>query len=180
MATAFQIRRAAALIRSGGVILYPTDTIYGLGCNPFDPVAVPRIYRLKRRSSRKSLILVAGNMQQLADCIDVEPGTDLTAASPTTWVVPASSRCPPWLLADDGTIAVRVSDHPVISALCDIVESPIVSTSANISGRRPVDNSASIHREFHGLVDAILIDDIHSTGKPSTIKYLDHDHIIRA
>lgn len=179
MSTPFQVRRAANIISKGGVILYPTDTIYGLGCNPFDYHAVRRIFRIKRRSGSKTLILAAGTMQQLSACIDVPEGTDLSAPTPTTWIVPANDACPTWLVADDGTIAVRIADHPVIRGLCDATTLPLVSTSANISGRRPVNDPASIHRTFHDRVDAILVGDEHSTGSASTIRFLNSDKVIR-
>lgn len=180
MVPAFRLRHAASTLRAGGVILYPTDTIYGLGCDPFNHQAVSRIYAIKRRSGSKTLILVASERSQLDSCIDVDSNIELQADTPTTWIVPAAYDCPPWLIAEDGTIAVRITRHPVIKALCDTVESPIISTSANISGRRPVRDAASIHASFHGLVDDILVDNSQSTGKPSTIRSLVNDDIIRA
>lgn len=179
MTTAFQLRKAASIVSKGGVILYPTDTIYGLGCDPFNYSAVRRIFNIKRRSGSKTLILAAANMQQLSSCIDVPAGTDLTADTPTTWIVPANHDCPPWLVAEDGSIAVRIARHPVIESLCDIVESPLVSTSANISGQRPVRDSSSIHRNFHGLVDCMLLGNEHSSGKASTIRRFDNNNIVR-
>ena len=179
MTTPFQVRRAANIVSKGGVILYPTDTIYGLGCNPFDHQAVRRIFRIKRRSGSKTLILAAGTMEQLKRCIDVPADTDLSAETPTTWIVPANDDCPAWLVAEDGTIAVRLADHPVIRGICEATSLPLVSTSANISGRRPVNDPVSIHRTFHDTVDAILVGDEHSTGSASTIRFLNSDKVIR-
>lgn len=181
MASAFQIRHAASVIRRGGIIVYPTDTIYGLGCDPFNRAAVESIDRLKQRPANKSMILLATDTRQLQGIIEDTVPSDFKwrTAIPTTWIMPAHPNCPRWLVHTDNTIAVRITDHNLVSQMCGHLRSPIISTSANLSGMLPAYDRLSIHRIFSGKVHAMLFSDDQATGTPSTIRHYSDRTIIR-
>jgi L-threonylcarbamoyladenylate synthase len=182
MATDFAIRHAAHCIRHGGVIVYPTETVYGLGCDPLCEDAVERINRIKQRPPGKGLILLAGRLEQLDDFIDVPSPRDRELmcdnAQPISWIVPARTNAPDWI-TDGGTVAVRVSDHAVVKALCEELGFPLVSTSANPAGRKPARNALELHRYFDGIVDAILLSHGKSRGTPSKIIRLADKSLVR-
>jgi L-threonylcarbamoyladenylate synthase len=159
MLPAAPLKKAARIILSGGVVAYPTEGVYGLGCMPQDEDAVIRILSIKQRRPSKGLILIASNLQQLADWTDL-PGDvgKLTsgASGPVTWAVPAAKDVPYWIQGDHGKIAVRITQHPVAAALCDAADSALVSTSANVSGRPPARNRQVLRRTMGHLVDYIV------------------------
>jgi L-threonylcarbamoyladenylate synthase len=182
MASAFQIRCAASIIRRGGIIVYSTDTVYGLGCDPRNHAAVNAINHLKQRPASKSMILLASNIQQLASYIDsAEIPADFAwqTTEPTSWIMPASDTCPHWLCHDDGSVAIRITRHKLVSALCEQLQSAIISTSANVSGGAPLSDRLGIQRSFGDSVDAILFSDEAATGRPSVIKNYSDQTIIR-
>jgi L-threonylcarbamoyladenylate synthase len=183
MATDFAIRHAAHCIRRGGVIAYPTETVYGLGCDPLCEEAVERINRIKQRPPGKGLILLAGRLEQLDDFIDVPSpqARDLIGnnAQPTSWIVPAHASAPDWLTGSGDTIAVRISSHAVVKSLCDRIGYPLVSTSANPAARRPARNALELHRYFDGCVDAVLVSAGTCRGTPSKIIRLTDRMLVR-
>lgn len=118
---------------------YPTEAVYGLGCDPLNEGAVLALQRLKQRSAKKGLILIAANLSQLDDYIGVLPDAIRqkmlgVSGRATTWVVPANEELPHWLTGAYSSIAVRLVQHPLAKELCDLAKMPIVSTSANVSG----------------------------------------------
>lgn len=134
------IASSIAALRAGGVIAYPTEGVWGLGCEPRDEAAVLRLLALKQRSVDKGLILIAANEAQLSAYIDLSTldvtqrdGMRATWPGPHTWIVPASVDAPRWVTGAHEGIAVRVSAHPVVIALCEGYGRAIVSTSANIA-----------------------------------------------
>jgi L-threonylcarbamoyladenylate synthase len=131
---------ARRVVDAGGVILYPTEGVYGLGCLFDHGPAVARILALKGRSVAKGLILLGNSLAQLTPLLnlsDVDTGRlEATWPGPVTWVVPASRRVPRWLTGGRSTLAVRVSAHPLATYLT-AVSGPLVSTSANPTGRPP-------------------------------------------
>jgi L-threonylcarbamoyladenylate synthase len=123
------------------VLAYPTEGVWGLGCDPFDEAAVLRLLALKQRSVDKGLILVAAGIAQfdgLADWGALPPGRlDEIAAGwpgPNTWIVPATARVPRWITGTHAGVAMRASAHPVVAALCRAYGGALVSTSANPAG----------------------------------------------
>lgn len=135
---------AIAVLRRGGVIAYPTEAVWGLGCDPFDEAAVSRLLALKQRPVDKGLILIAGSVDQFDALLDwtALPGVrhETVLASwpgPHTWVVPASARVPRWITGVHEGVAVRVSAHPTVASLCLAFGGPLVSTSANLAGALP-------------------------------------------
>ena len=183
MPSDFAIRHAAHCIKHGGVIVYPTETVYGLGCDPLCEDAVERINLIKQRAPGKGLILLAGSLEQLDDFIDVPAPRDRALirdnGQPTSWIVPASTRAPAWITGGGETIAVRISDHATVRSLCQRLGYALVSTSANPAGRRPGRNALELHRYFDGIVDAILLSHGTSRGKPSKIIRLADRSLVR-
>ena len=133
------IRHAARILARGGVALYPTEGVWGLGCDPLNVQAVSRILALKQRAPDKGLIIVAGDVAwlrpYLADAHTVDALAQAPSGTPTTFVVPAAGWVPAWLTGGRDTLAVRITQHPVAAALSSALAAPIVSTSANLAGR---------------------------------------------
>ena len=156
---------AVSAVKAGKIIAYPTEAIYGLGCDPHNHAALSRLLQLKSRAANKGLILVASNQSQLDPFINIQNPLVLERANkswpgPVTWIMPASKHCHPLLTGDRSTIAVRISAHPVVRELCDGCEHALVSTSANISGEFPLANVQDIADAFDsniaGIVDGSL------------------------
>lgn len=180
------IRRAASSLRSGGVIAYPSDTVYGLGCLPTDTAALKKILAIKQRSVDKGLILLAANRAQLASFTD----SGLTEANwqticadqaqPTTWLVPAAEDISPLLCGSHTTIAVRITRHPGSCALCLAVNSAIVSTSANLSGEPSPKAWESLSPAIASKVDLVLQSRCGNSERPSQIRHLRNGQVIRS
>ena len=182
MASDFAISHAAHIIRQGGVIAYPTDTIYGLGCDPYNPEAVEHINRIKQRPSNKHFILLAGDISQLAPLIDINQQQQqkiLQATQPTSWVVAAGKRVPRWLLDRHNTLTIRIAAQKDVKRLCHALGHAIISTSANLSGKMPAKNSLQLHRYFHSQADKIIVSDRPLNTKASKIIRLCDNYIIR-
>lgn len=156
-------KHTVQVLRDGGIVAYPTEAVWGLGCDPFDRAAVMRLLALKQRAADKGLIVVAASLEQLQSIIDIDglPAERLTEVlatwpGPHTWIMPARKPAPHWLTGLHDGIAVRVSAHPVVIALCAAFGGPLVSTSANLAGapaphsRRTLD--ASLLRQLQGVV----------------------------
>lgn len=182
MASDFSISHAAHLIRHGGIIAYPTDTIYGLGCDPYNADAVAAINDIKQRPLSKQFILLAGHIDQIAPLTDLdnEQRQKLTRTTqPTSWVIDARSSVPSWLVSSNGTIAIRISQHPDVQRLCRTLGHAIISTSANPSGKPPARNSLELHKYFHHSLDKILANHQKLTASPSKVIRLCDNHILR-
>jgi L-threonylcarbamoyladenylate synthase len=139
MRTPIRLLPAIRALRSGDIIAYPTEAVFGLGCNPLDATAVERLRRLKARAWRKGLILIAASQRQLAPYLQPIPAhwqqcLDATWPGPVTWLLPCRPSVPRWLTGGRDTIAVRVTDHPLARAVCLAWGGALVSTSANRSG----------------------------------------------
>lgn len=172
-----QIEEAIAALRRGGVIAYPTESVWGLGCDPFGEAAVLRLLALKRRDVEKGLILVAADVAQFEGLVDWDalPGERRDAVlrswpGPHTWIVPASARVPRWITGVHDGVAVRVSAHPVVVALCRGFGGAIVSTSANQAGA-PAPRMMS---EFDGAVrsgiDTMVAGETSGLARPTPIR----------
>lgn len=184
MVSEFVIRLAAHHVRQGAVIAYPTDTVYGLGCDPWNTAALTFLNTLKNRAPGKGLILLASSLEQLDEFIDLDDAPArqriLAENQPTSWVVPARRYLPEQLTGGGDTLAVRITSSSVVASLCQHLGHPLVSSSANPAGRPPAINSLQLHRWFQHDVASILIDDNLGTGKPSTLKHIYTQHIYRA
>ena len=175
MAGSLAIRRAGAAIRAGGVVAYPTEAVWGLGCDPLNAEAVARILALKERPASMGLILIAADAGQLEPWIepvsgDVRSRIAATWPGPVTWVLPAQSWVPAWLHGGRGSLAVRVTAHAQAAALCRETGFAIVSTSANRSGHPPARTIAQVRRWFGDELDLILGGATGGLDRPSEIR----------
>lgn len=172
-----QLDHAIATLRRGGVIAYPTEAVWGLGCDPFDEAAVMRLLALKQREVDKGLILVAANVVQFDDIADWDALTDVQSAEvlaswpgPHTWIVPATPRAPRWITGDHDGIALRVSAHPLVVALCQGFGGAIVSTSANPAGASPPRTLDEFDPQLRKAVNAIVAGETSGLSRPTPIR----------
>ena len=174
----WQLNRAILAIERGALFAYPTDTIWGLGCHPLRTAAIERLLRLKRRQAGKGLILLASSMNYCRIFIDADMDEqELERLSqyrsrPTTWIIPATPDCPRWLTGDHSSIAIRITDKPLIKSLCDGLSMPLVSTSINTSGHPPARNRLVVRRQFADQLDFLLNDhgEFNRQAQPSEIR----------
>lgn len=169
------LRRAVGLLRNGGVIAYPTEGCYGLGCDPCNTRAVQRVLRLKGRSWRQGLILIGAHWSHVARWVDTSDTRAVARAreswpGPNTWLLPARSGVSRWLRGEHDTIAVRVTAHPLAAALCRRFNAAIVSTSANRHGRPPALTDAQARALFAGGVDLVLRGALGKLKGPTSIR----------
>ncbi|MFC3550629.1 Sua5/YciO/YrdC/YwlC family protein [Lysobacter cavernae] len=171
------IADSAAALRRGAVIAYPTEAVWGLGCDPFDEVAVMRLLAIKQRPVAKGMILIAGALAQFDGLLDwaALPGErrDAVLASwpgPHTWIVPVTPRVPRWITGDHDGVAVRVSDHPTVVALCAAFGAVLVSTSANLGGEPPAYARAALDPQLLARIDGVCLGETGGRTAPSTIR----------
>ena len=179
----FFVTRAADVLLQGGVIAYPTEGVYGLGCLPDEDVAVARVLLLKQRAASKGVILIAATADQLNGWITDSARQalpDPDPSQPITWIAPPGPRATPILRGANAGIAVRLTTHPIARALCNAVESPLVSTSANISGKPVARNRFVLRRQFMRRVDFIVPGDCGPVSGPSEIRVLLTGKVLRA
>ena len=168
------IDTAADYIQRGCIVAYPTEGVYGLGCDPAQPAAVERILQLKARAASKGLILVASSWLQLNSCIaplDASERARLDASwpGPTTWIVPAANSVSPRITGNRSTIAVRISNHATVRALCNACKHALVSTSANLSGEAPLLTATAVQRVFGNQLDAIVTGELGKLGAATPV-----------
>ena len=169
----------------GRIFAYPTEAVYGLGCDPDNESAVTELLRLKQRSVTKGLILVARNYSQLLSYVDdnaipMDRRTEIFSSwpGPNTWLLPASKKAPSWITGGSDLIAVRVSQHPMVQALCELFQKPLVSTSANISTYPAAQTPEEVVAQFADQV--ILIEGaLGGALKPSMIRHGATGKVIR-
>jgi L-threonylcarbamoyladenylate synthase len=177
------VRRAGRIVRSGGIVAYPTEGVFGLGCLPDDMAAVARILRIKRRDPDMGLLLIASCIEQLAPWVDLPcpaPALESSVDRPVTWIVPASTAVPYWIRGKQSGVGVRITAHEIAAALCDAAGSALVSTSANFSGQPATRNRYVLRRRFRDLVDCIVPGDCGPAAGPSEIRVLGSKRIVRA
>jgi len=180
----WKIKQAATVVLGGGIIAYPTETIFGLGCDPFNHHAVLRLLQIKRRQWHKGLILVAANLDQLLPFVvipsdAIQRKISATRPNPTTWILPAAPATPALVTGAHHTLAIRVSSHPVVQALCREINQPLVSTSANRASLTPARSALAVRRIFGQDVDYILHGQVNPAAKPSEIRDAVSDRVIR-
>jgi L-threonylcarbamoyladenylate synthase len=169
------LRRAARVVRSGGVIAYPTEAVFGLGCDPRARAAVARILAIKRRSWRKGLILIGADWTQLERYAELPPeprrGEVLaTWPGPHTWVLDARPGAPRWITGGRPSVAVRVTAHPLARELCLAAGQALVSTSANVSRRPPHRRLLRLRGDLGGKVDYVLAGALGGLAQPTVIR----------
>lgn len=154
MPSAWQKKQFVDSLHRGHVVAYPTESVFGLGCDPLNSDAVFRLLALKGRSWTKGLILIASDFSQVEPYIKDLPSSILAKVSDsnhdqTTWVLPAESFVPKWLTGQHQTIAVRLVQHSLAHELCALAKTAIVSTSANLSGQRPLKTAHQVRLKFN-------------------------------
>lgn len=181
MALSIPIHRAGRILRSGGVVAYPTEGVFGLGCIPDDADAVIRILSIKKRSPALGLVLIASSIDQLEDWAELPEAVSLESSMerPVTWIVPAAINVPYWIKGEHHGLAVRITTHPVASALCDAADSVLVSTSANVAGSPPARTAYVLRRRFRSLVDCIVPGRCGPAAGASEIRDLKTGNVIR-
>jgi L-threonylcarbamoyladenylate synthase len=175
--------RLKAHLKRGGLIAYPTESCYGLGCDPDNRQAVQRILKLKQRPQRKGLILIASHYHQVARYLqlltaDEQARLQRDGEQAVTCLMPVKPSCPHWLRGEHDTLAVRLTAHPFAKQLCRSAGSALVSTSANRSGQRPAKTRAECQRLF-GKEVWVLPGRVGKRKQPSTIRAWVGGRIIR-
>lgn len=178
------IETAVAALHAGGVIAYPTEAVWGLGCDPDSGEALTALLRLKQRDPAKGLILIAGDIVQLSDWLcdlPYELHAPLVSSwpGPNTWLVPDNGRAHPLLRGCHDSVALRVSDHPLVGELCAAFGGPIVSTSANLAGEPAAMNVDEVRRQFGDQLAAIVDGPLGGHDRPSTIRDLRSGRVLR-
>jgi L-threonylcarbamoyladenylate synthase len=189
------ITSAVTALRQGQVIAYPTEAVFGVGCDPDNVQAIETLLQVKQRPKSKGLILIAADFSQLipyiaADTLSMEQtqlmldswrnSAGVTDKAAVTWVVPASTRCSDWLTGQFDSIAIRVCDHPVVQQLCLAFGKPVTSTSANLSGLEPCRSTAEVQLQLADQVAVIVDAPAGGRAVPSEIRDITTGHIYRA
>ncbi len=180
-----RLRVAARILANGGVVAYPTEAVYGLGCDPWDQDAVGRILAIKGRDRTKGLILIAADPILLVPFVELLPGPRMAEIlgswpGPNTWILPARPTTPSWLTGRFDTLAVRVTAHPLAAGLCRTYGGAIVSTSANRANRPPARSAFEVRRALDQAPDYILVGACRGADRPSTIRDGRTGQVLRA
>jgi L-threonylcarbamoyladenylate synthase len=171
------LQAAATALRSGGVVAYPTEAVYGLGCDPHDRAAFERVFELKQRPPTQGVLLIAADFAQVEKYIDLArvPADALarlraTWPGPYTWIVPRAAGVPDWIAGSHAGIALRVTAHPLAAALCRAFGGALVSTSANRHGEPPARTAAAVHAAFGDELAYILDGAVGGLERPTPIR----------
>lgn len=170
-----RLAELATLLQGGGVIAYPTEAVFGLGCDPANAASCQRIIDLKGRDGAKGMIVITDTLERIAQWLAPLPAdrhAQIMASwpGPHTWLWPALPACPAWLRGEHATLAVRVTAHAGTRALCAHAGMALVSTSANRSGAPPCRDAACVHATFAGTLDGILDAPCGDQTQPSSIR----------
>lgn len=172
------IEQIAARLRQNEVVAYPTEAVFGLGCNPLSKSAVEKLLDLKQRPVEKGLIVIAPSLDFLSPFLALSRLTESQFArlnaqydSPTTWVVPANADVPKFLTGQFNSLAVRLCNHPAVQQLCELTGFALTSTSANLSGEAPCRTSSEVRSQF-GEDFPVLDMPVGNAQNPSEIRDL--------
>ncbi|MEX0619548.1 MAG: Sua5/YciO/YrdC/YwlC family protein [Pseudohongiellaceae bacterium] len=177
---------AADMLDSGGIVAYPTEAVWGIGCDPFQVQAVLRILQIKQRPVEKGLILVASSTDQLGrlySSLDKLHKRTLDAdwPGPVTWLLPDPEDLVPWWIKGlHRSVAVRVSAHPVVRDLCEIFGGPVISTSANLAGEPAIRSRLKLVMKMGAKLDYIMPGTLGGASAPSPIRDLLTGSVLRA
>jgi L-threonylcarbamoyladenylate synthase len=174
--------KAAEFLHGGGIIAYPTEGVFGLGCLPHDTDAAGRLLAIKQRDPSKGLIIIAADESQFDGWISLPANVilpDPDAEQAITWIVPAGEKSNYLISGDNDSVAVRITINPTARAICNAAGSPIVSTSANLSGHPVARNQFILRRQFGTLVDYIVPGTCGPSAGPSEIRDLLSGDVLR-
>ncbi len=170
-------------LNTGKIIAYPTESIYGIGCDPYNYGAVQNIYKIKNRPNKKPMILIASDVKQIENLVDHKAINQSVIESwpgHITWLLPASNDCPQWLYEKESRkVAIRVSAHATVASICDNFNKPIISTSANKSMDEPITKIEKIKDIFDNEIDFIVEGCLGNEPRPSVIRDLETGKVIR-
>ncbi|KRE94476.1 tRNA threonylcarbamoyladenosine biosynthesis protein RimN [Frateuria sp. Soil773] len=182
-----ELDAAAALLRAGGVLAYPTEAVYGLGCDPHDRTAFERLFALKQRPPTQGVLLIAAEFAQVERYVDraAVPAAAMARAEaswpgPHTWIFPRSAEVPAWVAGAHAGIALRVTAHAPAAALCRAFGGALVSTSANPHGVPPARSAMDAAAYFGEALDGLLEAPVGGQTSPTTIRDVLTGAIIRA
>lgn len=171
------IESIVEVLHQGGVIAYPTEAVFGLGCDPQQDAAIEKLLALKQRPADKGLILIAAEERQLYPYLDLQQISEATwqrvrASWPghVTWLLPVAPTVSTLLRGVHSTLAVRVTTHAQVQTLCTAFGGPLVSTSANLAGQSPARTVQEVIQQFDDQLDAVLSGDTGGADKPSEIR----------
>lgn len=154
------LAEALRVLQQGGIILYPTDTVWGIGCDARNEEAVRKIYALKQREDSKSMLCLLDEMGKLQGYVKTIPSMaydlDELSTKPLTIIYPGAQNVAPNLLAEDGSLGIRITREPFSHDLCARLHAPLVSTSANISGQPTAKNFSEVSEAIRQGVDYIV------------------------
>lgn len=175
----------AQRLREGGVIAYPTEAVWGLGCDPANRRAVERLLALKARPMAKGLILVSGRPEDFRPWLDALPEearqrVEASWPGPHTWLLPDPQALPVWVKGEHDKVALRLSAHPVVQALCRHFGGPIISTSANPAAQPPARSREAVLSYFGDALDGIAPGELGGLAQPTPIRDALTGEIIRA
>ncbi|MGS0502256.1 Sua5/YciO/YrdC/YwlC family protein [Xanthomonas oryzae] len=177
---------AVATLTQGGVIAYPTEAVWGLGCDPRREAAVLRLLEIKRRPVDKGVIVVTSSVDVLRDWVDIDAlaparRQDVLASwpGPHTWILPVTARAPRWVTGEHDGLAVRISAHPVVAALCAAWGAPLVSTSANLAGEPPARGHAALDPALLATIDGVVDGEVGALAQPTRIRDARSGQILR-
>jgi L-threonylcarbamoyladenylate synthase len=181
----WHIKQAVRCLNTGGIIAYPTEAVYGLGCDPINKTAVARLLTLKQRPWQKGLILIAADYAQLAPFLKpltptLEERIFATWPGAITWLLPAKPETPYWLRGQSNKLAVRITAHPQAATLCQHFGRALVSTSANQSGRPAAKTALKARHIFAQTIDYIMPGQVGGRTRPSEIRDALTNTILRA
>lgn len=167
------VETAVELLKQGEVIAYPTEAVFGLGCDPDNEATIEKLLRIKKRDQKKGLILVASQHQQLDAYVNFDNNQwpeEILSSWPAavTWLVPAKNY-PTLLTGDFSTQAVRIPNHPIVKQMCEQFKKPIISTSANVSNIPPCKTINELQKTFEGTIAAIVAGELGGNNNPSKI-----------
>lgn len=181
------IAEGAAALKEGLIIAYPTESVFGLGCDPDNFSTVERLRRIKSRSANRGFLLIAANVSQVAVYADIHAPpieirhlVDASWPGPHTWIFPPYKPSLGWITGAQAGIAVRVTAHPIASALCLAFGGAIISTSANRSGDTPAIDERSVSSAFENEIDLLVCGDVGRSTRPSSIRNAMTNELIRA
>ncbi|MBB4733663.1 L-threonylcarbamoyladenylate synthase [Xanthomonas arboricola] len=178
--------RAVATLTRGGVIAYPTEAVWGLGCDPRQQAAVLRLLEIKRRPVDKGVIVVAASVDVLHNWVDLDAlaptHRQQVLASwpgPHTWILPITAQAPRWVTGAHDGLAVRISAHPVVAALCTAWGGPLVSTSANLAGEPPARSFQALDPALLASIDGVTDGEVGALAQPTQIRDARSGQILR-
>ena len=171
-------------LRLGAVVAYPTEGVWGLGCDPHDEQAVHRILAIKQRAVQAGLILLASNVEQLSSYLQGLSAELLVQlgkkeSSPVTFLIPDNGYCPSWIRGQHESVAVRVTNHPTVATITAVLGGPIVSTSANRHGAPTLSSAEAIRESLGDEIDGIVAGELGGAAGASEIRDLKTGQIIR-